>query len=58
MCFADRMSNSKFFANFIRLIISSLAYKMMLLIKEKIKEISKDEKPKKWLVENIKLFLM
>ena len=58
MCFSDRMSNKGFWANFIRLIISSLAYEFMLKIKEKIKEVSKEEHPKKWLVENIRLFLM
>ena len=58
MCFSDRMSNKGFWANFIRLIISSLAYEFMLKIKEKIKEVSKEEQPKKWLVENIRLFLM
>jgi hypothetical protein len=38
MCFSDRLSNSNFYANFTRLIMSSLAYEMMLLIKEKIKK--------------------
>lgn len=58
MCFSDRMSNKGFWANFMRLIISSLAYEFMLKIKENIKEVSKEEQPKKWLVENIRLFLM
>ena len=57
MCFSDRLSNSNFYANFTRLIISSLAYEMMILIKEKIKKVAKDESPKKWLVNNIRLFL-
>ena len=60
MCFSDRLSNSNFFANFIRLIISSLAYEIMLKIKEKIKKIkgTKAGQPKKWLVNNIRLFLL
>ena len=58
MCFSDRLSNSNFYANFTRLIISSLAYEMMVLVKEKIKKVAKDEQPKKWLVNNIRLFLM
>lgn len=41
MCFSDRLSNSNFYANFTRLIMSSLAYEMMLLIKEKIKKSNK-----------------
>ena len=40
------------------MIISSLAYEIMLLIKEKIKKVTKDEQPKKWLVNNIRLFLL
>lgn len=58
MCFSDRLSNSNFYANFTRLIMSSLAYEMMLLIKEKIKKVAKDEQSKKWLVDNIRLFLL
>jgi len=58
MCFSDRLSNNNFYANFTRLIISSLAYEMMLLIKEKIKKSTKDEHPKRWLVNNIRLYLM
>ena len=58
MCYSDRMSNTNFWANFMRLIISSLAYEMMLKIKEKIKKEAKEEQPKKWLVNNIRLFLM
>jgi len=58
MCFSDRLSNSNFYANFIRMIISSLAYELMLLIKEKIKKVTKDDQPKKWLVNNIRLFLL
>ena len=57
MCFSDRLSDNKFYANFTRLLISSLAYEIMLIVKEKIKKTSKEEKPKKWLVNNIRLFL-
>lgn len=58
MCFSDRLSNSNFYANFTRLIMSSLAYEMMLLIKEKIKKVTKNKQSKKWLVDNIRLFLL
>lgn len=57
MCFSDRLSDNKFYANFTRLIISSLAYEIMLLVKEKIKKIKKNERAKKWTVNNIRLFL-
>ncbi|NQY08094.1 MAG: transposase, partial [Flavobacteriales bacterium] len=36
MCFSDRLSNHSFWANFFRLITSSLVYEMFLLLKEKI----------------------
>ena len=49
--------NNKFYANFTRLLISSLAYELMLIVNEKIKKTSKEEKSKKWLVNNIRLFL-
>ncbi|BAV94062.1 transposase [Ichthyobacterium seriolicida] len=38
MCFSDRLSNHSFLANFFRLMISSLAYEMFLLLKQKIKK--------------------
>lgn len=57
MCFSDRMSNHNFEANFFRLIISSLAYEFMLVIKQKIKKTG-HEKAKKWQVDNIRLFLL
>jgi len=57
MCFSDRLSNHKFWANFLRLIISSLAYEMFLLIKEKIRK-TKYTKAHKWQIDNIRLYLL
>ena len=37
MCFADRLSNHGFWANFARLFFSCLAYEMFLLLKAAIK---------------------
>ena len=36
-----RLSDNKFYANFTRLLISSLAYEIMLIVKEKIKKVTK-----------------
>jgi len=57
MCFSSRMSNHKFWSNFFRLIISSIAYEMFRLIKLMIKKTG-FEKAKKWQVSNIRLFLL
>jgi len=38
MCFADRLSNHGFWANFARLLISCLAYELFLLLKQAIKK--------------------
>ena len=57
MCFSGRMSNHKFWSNAFRLIISSIAYEIFRLIREKIQTTS-FEKAKKWQVNNIRLFLL
>lgn len=60
MCFSDRLSNTSFWANFFRLIVSSISYEFYRLIKEKIK-IQKSEEfenAKKWNINSIRLFLM
>lgn len=40
MCFSDRLSNHGFWANFFRLLISSLAYELFLILKNNIKKTS------------------
>ena len=57
MCFSDRLSNHKYCANFIRLFISSLAYEMFLIIKQKIKKTS-FEVAKKWQISSIRTYLL
>jgi hypothetical protein len=36
MCFSDRLSNHRYWANFLRLLVSSLAYELFLLLKQAI----------------------
>lgn len=57
MCFSDRLSNHGYWANFFRLFISSLAYEMFLLIKQKIKKTS-FEMAKKWQINSIRTYLL
>jgi len=57
MCFSDRLSNHGFWANFLRLLISSLAYEMFLLIKKAIKK-TKFEQAKKWQINTIRVSLL
>ena len=57
MCFSDRLSNHNFWANFMRLITSSLAYEMFLLIKQMIKK-TNHKSAHKWQIDNIRLYLL
>ncbi|BAV94204.1 transposase [Ichthyobacterium seriolicida] len=57
MCFSDRLSNHSFLANFFRLMMSSLAYEMFLLLKQKIKK-TRFEVAKKWLISSIRTYLL
>ena len=57
MCFSDRLSNHGFWANFLRLLTSSLAYEMFLLLKQKIKKTT-NEKAKKWQISSIRTYLL
>ena len=57
MCFSDRLSNHNFWANFMRLIISSLTYEMFLIIKKMIRKTS-FKKAYKWQIDNIRLYLL
>ena len=57
MCFSDRLSNHGYWANFFRLFISSLAYEMFLLIKQRIKKSSFDI-AKKWQISSIRTYLL
>ncbi|NOZ46816.1 MAG: IS1380 family transposase [Chlorobi bacterium] len=57
MCFSDRLSNHSFWANFMRLIISSLVYEMFLIIKKMIKK-TRFTRAHKWQIDNIRLYLL
>jgi hypothetical protein len=57
MCFSDRLSNHNFWANFFRLFLSSLAYEMFLLLKNKIKNTT-FQKPKTWQISSIRTYLL
>ncbi|KAA1243202.1 IS1380 family transposase [Aquimarina sp. RZ0] len=55
MCFSDRLSNHGFFANFFRLLISSIAYELFLILKIKT---TKFENAKKWQINSIRTYLL
>ncbi len=57
MCFADRLSNHGFWANFARLLISSLAYEMFLLLKSAIRK-TKVKSAEKWCIDTIRTRLL
>lgn len=57
MCFSDRLSNHGFWANFFRLLISSLAYEMFLLLKSAIAKTTIIE-AKKWCIDTIRVRLL
>ncbi len=57
MCFSDRLSNHGFWANFSRLLISSLAYEMFLLLKSAIGKTTVEE-AKKWCIDTIRVRLL
>lgn len=57
MCFSDRLSNHSFWANFMRLLLSSMAYEMFLLLKAAIKQ-TKNEVAKRWQISTIRASLL
>ena len=57
MCFSDRLSNHDFWANFLRLFFSSLAYEMFLLIKQAIRK-TKNKVASKWQIDTIRVSLL
>ena len=57
MCFSDRLSNHNFWANFFRLLISSIAYEMFLLIKQSIKK-TRHKVAHKWQISTIRVSLL
>ena len=57
MCFSDRLSNHGFWGNFSRLLISSLAYEMFLLLKQHIGKTTVKE-AHKWCIDTIRTRLL
>lgn len=57
MCFSDRLSNHSFWANFMRLLLSSMAYEMFLLLKAAIKQ-TKNEVAERWQISTIRASLL
>lgn len=57
MCFSDRLSNHNFWANFMRLLLSCMAYEMFLLLKKAIRK-TKFELAKKWQINTIRTLLL
>lgn len=57
MCFSDRLSTHGFWSNFLRLLMSSMAYEMFLLIKNQIQKTSV-ERAKKWQINTIRALLL
>ena len=57
MCFSDRLSNYGFLANFFRLLLSSIVYEFMRMIKDEIKEVG-HKTAEKWQVSSIRTYLL
>lgn len=57
MCFADRLSNHSYWANFLRLLISCLAYELFLLLKQAIRK-TKVEEAHRWQIHTIRTRLL
>lgn len=57
MCFSDRLSNHRFWANFLRLFLSALAYEFFLLLKAAIAK-TKVKEALKWQISTIRTRLL
>jgi uncharacterized protein YdhG (YjbR/CyaY superfamily) len=57
MCFSGRLSCHSFWANGFRLFLSAIVYEIFGELKRMIAKTSHDE-PKKWQIDNIRLFLL
>lgn len=57
-CYSDRLSCSKFSANYFRLIVHCLSYELLRTIKEKLPQLSLDKRITKWNVQSIRLYLI
>jgi len=57
MCFADRLSDHRFWANYLRLLISSISFNLGLRIRQGIQE-TDHEKAHNWQVSSIRTYLL
>jgi hypothetical protein len=57
MCYSDRLSNHSYWANFLRLLISSLAYEMFLLLKKVIRK-TRMKAAHRWQISTIRKRLL
>lgn len=57
MCYADRLSNHGYWANFLRLLLSSLAYEFFLLLKQAIRQ-TKWQAAWNWQIQTIRIHLL
>ena len=57
MCYADRLSNHGYWANFLRLLVSCLAYELFLLLKQAIRN-TKVEAAHRWQIDTIRSRLL
>ena len=57
-CYSDRLSCSKFSANYLRLIMSCLSYELLRTVKEKLSQITVDARITKWNVQSIRLYII
>lgn len=57
MCFSDRLSNHRYWANFLRLLISCMAYELFVLLKQAIGKTTV-KAAKKWQISTIRVCLL
>lgn len=57
MCYADRLSNHGYWANFLRLLLSCLAYELFLLLKQAIRK-TRYQQAWTWQIQTIRALLL
>jgi len=57
MCYSDRLSNHRYWANFFRLFLSCMAYELFVVLKTKIKKTS-FKKARAWQIDTIRMYLL
>lgn len=57
MCFSNRLSNHRYWANFFRLFLSCIAYELFVILKSKINKTS-FKKAKTWQIDTIRTYLL